>query len=338
MNKFNSWMGEYQTGWREGRVSTTECGNQNGVSRNYILPPEHWEEGLWPGIRSGSSNSLPQYLADKRVQKHQGVHNLKSSWVACANLFFPFRESADDLALLAAFLRNSLKADIRTVDAIELEYAEDGDLHPAPLLGESGGARGTGQTSPDVAFLVNNGGGIVLTESKLTEHSFYSCSARAREGSTERPGNADPTRCLRVREVLANPATQCHQTAWGRKYWERLKDAVDEEAVIKLAACPAAHAGYQLFRQQALAEGYAMKYPLVISAVTYDGRNDDLVGCLTTTGVGDFPSGWGALFKGKARFDTWTHQAWVGWVRTHQTGRWSSWLDWIQLRYGYSEE
>lgn len=54
--------------------------------------------------------------------------------------------------------------DVVAVDAIELEYAEVGELHPSTLLGELGGSRGSGQTSPDFAFLVNGGRGLVLTE------------------------------------------------------------------------------------------------------------------------------------------------------------------------------
>lgn len=218
---------------------------------------------------------------------------------------------------------------------MELEYAEEGALHPAQLLGETGGSRGKGQTSPDIAFLVNGESGIVLTESKLTEHSFYPCSARLREDKPGRPGNPDPARCKRSQLVATNPETMCHQVVWGRKYWERLQGAVDAEAVAKLKACPAAFAGYQLFRQQALAEGYTQKYDLVVSAVAYDERNATLIDSLRSTGIDSFPDGWGALFNGKSRFAAWTHQAWVDWVRQHQTGRWKAWLEWIEARYGY---
>ena len=31
------------------------------------------------------------FLKKSDVQKHDGVHNLKSSWMQCANLYFPFR-------------------------------------------------------------------------------------------------------------------------------------------------------------------------------------------------------------------------------------------------------
>src|SRR5439155_7652146 len=105
--------------------------------------------------------------------------------------------------------------------------------------------------------------------------------------------------------------------------------------VARLKACPAALAGYQLFRQQAPAEGYTQKYGLVVSAVAYDERNDALVDCLRSTGMGFFPQGWGSLFKGTSRFAAWTHQAWLAWVKTHDAaGRWREWVSWIEERYG----
>ena len=128
-----------------------------------------------------------------RVQKHSGANNLKSSWVLCANLYFPFRISRRDRDLLGSFLRQQAAPQIESLDAIELEHSEDGELHPSRLLGEAGGSRGAGQTSPDLGLLVNQGRGLVLVESKFTESDFAPCSARRRKGNTERPRNPDGT-------------------------------------------------------------------------------------------------------------------------------------------------
>ena len=296
-----------------------------------------WEESLWPGLRAGASNEIAAYLTKSGIEKHTGCNNLKSSWVACANLYFPFRGAAEDRALLAAFLRCFVSDTIITVEDIELEYAEEEALAPSTLLGEAGGRRGSGQTSPDVAILVNDHTGIILAESKLTEHSFYSCSARTPVGRPGRPGNPDPKRCMNALAVARDAAASCHQGAWGRKYWERLHGTMDEELLSGLKACPAAFAGYQLFRQQALAEGYTAKYGLVVSAVAYDERNEALIHSLESTGINSFPGGWAALFKGKAKFSAWTHQSWVAWVRQHQTGKWDHWLAWIEARYGLGD-
>ena len=226
MKDFATWMGQYQTEWRRGRISTDEHGEQNGHTHSWIVPPAYWEEGLWPGVRSRSTNSLPHYLRANNVKEHPGVRNLKSSWIACANLYFPFRETAQSKSLIAGFLQSAVSDQIRTVDEVELEYAEKGPLRPSALLGEIGGSRGASQTSPDVAFLVNGGEGIVLTESKLTEHSFYRCSARTRKDSPNRPANPDPDRCKNARVVATNPESICHQVVWGRKYWDRLRGAI----------------------------------------------------------------------------------------------------------------
>ena len=82
---FNEEMAARQTQWRKTHIACQERGKQGGKSYPWILPRHLWEESLWPGIRSGSANSLPEYLQQTQVQKHLNVHNLKSSWVLCAN-------------------------------------------------------------------------------------------------------------------------------------------------------------------------------------------------------------------------------------------------------------
>ena len=335
MGTFDEEMERHQTEWREAHVPSTEMGQQNQVKWPWILPSRMWTEGLWPGIQS----SLPRYLRENYVQKHSGAHNLKSSWVMCANLYFPFRAKAEGRSLFAGFLQEHAAQEVRTVDAIELEYAEPSGstLHPACLLGETEGSRGAGQTSPDLGVLLNDGHGLALVESKFTEHSFYDCSAGRWGRPAGRPRNPDSTRCDDLLAVVNDYASQCHQTAWGRRYWERLVSTVDKGALAKLPRCPAAKNGYQLFRQHALAEGIARsgKYDLVVSVVAVDERNDELDKALHRSKIDGGMRGWGKLFpKAKARFAVFTHQQWVEWVRQHDTvGQWSDWLKYVQARY-----
>ncbi|MFC1783584.1 hypothetical protein ACFL02_08365, partial [Planctomycetota bacterium] len=188
MTDFDQQVAQYQVEWRSKNIANQKWGEQNRVKRPWILPKEIWEEGLWPGIRSSSDHPLAAYLEKYDVEKHDGVHNLKSSWVLCANLYFPFQR---DKELLVGFLKDHVSKDIKSVEAIELEYAEKSPLNPTTLLGEPDkGKRGKHQTSPDVAFLVttdNGGRGLILTENKFTEHSFYECSGR-----DKKYGNPDP--------------------------------------------------------------------------------------------------------------------------------------------------
>ncbi len=339
MTSFDSWMEDHQTEWCAANVASQECGWQNGVRKRWILPSDSWEQGLWPGIASGSENSLPAYLRKNQVQKHTGAHSLKSSWTQCANLYFPFRASRDGRGLFASFLKRHVDSYIDSLDEIELEYADKGNLHPSRLLGEKRGGRGANQTSPDLGLLVNGGGGLVLVESKLTEHSFYDCSARKAEDRYGRPVNPDPDRCNHPMDVARDPANQCHQATWGRRYWEHLAPVVDWDAMAALPRCPAAKNGYQLFRQQAMAEGIARsgKYDLVVSAVAVDERNESLGAALRRSGVAGLRQ-WGTMFQGRARFAVFTHQQWVAWVREHDTaGRWSDWLHYVRSRYGLGE-
>lgn len=339
MKHFDRWMTQHQVEWRKANLPSMECGRWGGRKYPWILPEDSWEEGLWPGIRTGSENSLPAYIESAGVQKHAGLHNLKSSWVLCANLYFPFRGSADGKALLASFLKGCVAGEINSIDEMELEYADDGELHPSRLLGEEGGTRGANQTSPDLGLLVNgNRGGLLLVEIKLTEKSFYECSAWRHRGSVRRPGNPDPDRCHQPVEVARNHAALCHQTAWGRRYWEHLAPVVDEEALAGLSHCPAMRHGYQLFRQQALAEGIAQsgRYDLVVSAVAVDERNCHLDAALSRTGVEGLRD-WERLYKGRAGFAVFTHQEWVRWVKEHDTEqKWNDWLAYVCSRYGFS--
>jgi len=338
---FDKSLEAYQVVWRRAHIADQRQGTQNGRSRPWVLPSELWEKGLWPGIRSGSAHSLPAYLAEKRVEKHKGVHNLKSSWMLCANLYFPFGRDKG-LPILAGFLKVHVSPRIEAVEAVELEYEEAPPLDPQTLLGEpEGGQRGANQTSPDVAFLVRTAGGkgLVLTENKLVEHSFYPCSGRKPQKR-----NPDSRRCLDWPQLLADLPGQCWQMQWeqgprkNRKYWEHIR--LSDHGRRVLTQCPAATAGYQLFRQQALAEGIAEsgRYDLVVSGVAYDARNDALIHCLHDTGVEDFAAGWSALFDGRAQFATFTHQQWVAWVRAHDPAdQWRDWLSYVEARYGYGE-
>ena len=125
MQNFDVWMTEYQTRWRETHIACKELGWQNKKQYPWILPARLWEEGLWPGIRSGSANSLPDYLRRNNVQKHQSVHNLKSSWMQCANLYFPFGGSPEGRSIFAGFLHENVADEVHSVDVVELEqYAK----------------------------------------------------------------------------------------------------------------------------------------------------------------------------------------------------------------------
>ena len=335
MSDFDTYVQEQQVNWRSRHIACQEYGEHNGKERPWILPRQVWQENLWPKIRSDSEHSLPDYLEKNNIDKHTGVHNLKSSWVLCANLYFPFQHNPE---MFAGFLKEKVSRLVESVDKIELEYAEEQPLNPTILLGEpDSGKRGKNQTSPDVAFIINGGKGLMLTENKFTEHSFYECSGRKKEH-----GNPDIKRCLDFGLVSSDTANNCYQCHWedgsrkNRKYWDYI--TVNEKGRKLLKRCPAAVSGYQLFRQQALAEAIARsnKYDFVISCVAYDERNETLVGSLSGTGIADFTKDWACLFEGKAKFTTFTHQQWVDWVRKNDTqGLWKEWLSYVEERYGY---
>lgn len=334
---FSHQQRDSQREWRKQHVSSPVWGSQNGTNHEHIIPKAEWLQTVWEGIR----RDLEQYLIENKIHSHTGTHNLLSSWVLCANLYFPARLNPSMKRLMTEFLKQHVSSTIKEITCVELEFAfPAGDtLHPSLLLGEQDGNRGSGQTSPDVAFKVatETGVGIVLTECKYTEHSFYGCSARRTDTRGEKKGNPDPSRCLKGGTAY-DYASICHQLSatWGRKYWQFLKLA--PVARKKLNRCPAATAGYQLFRQQALANGIYQsgQYDLVASCVALDGGNTTLLNSLKSTGIADVQTEWGPLFDGSILFRTWTHRQWVEFVRANQTnGEHDSWLKYLNERYGY---
>ncbi len=333
-----------QEQWREAHISTKEFGTQNPPSEpkerkyRHIVPFLYWQETLWKDIRKDLVNYIDN--PSDKIKAHEGVHNLLSSWILCANLYFYSKLNEKFRALMLGFLRQKVSEEIIELMDIELEFAfpEFDPLHPKYLLGEKYGSRGWKQTSPDVAFFVNTkmGKGIILTECKYTEHHFYHCSTRPDPKKPKLNPNPDFSRCLKPKRDYDYKSI-CHQTTkWNRKYMDLIEFSTIAENV--LLQCPAASDGYQLFRQQTFAEGIAKssRFDLVVSSVAFDERNTELINCLRSTGVNDFQSDWGPLFNGKTIFKTWTHQEWVQFVRENQmNNEFTDWLVYLNERYGY---
>lgn len=299
MSDFDVYTREHQRKWRLKNLQNQIPGKHNGVEYPFILPKEIWQQSLWKGIQADSSQPLTTYLEKNQIDHHTGVHNLRSSWVLCANLYFPFRQ---DKELMTGFLRQHVSSEIAAVTDIELEYAAEPPNDPKTLLGEPEGTRGKNQTSPDVAFLFKSKDGtegIVLTENKFVEHSFYPCSGRK-----SKYGNPDARRCLDFNVMYADLQNQCYLKNWkaegreNRKYWDYV--TISDEGRKLLKKCPAAVAGYQLFRQQALAEAFIRsgKFSQAISCVAYDARNETLQRSLKSTGI-DKIDDWGKCLTGK---------------------------------------
>jgi hypothetical protein len=248
--------------------------------------------------------------------------------------------------VFAQFLSFRLALRITSIENIELEYAAPGNLEPKRLLGELGGMRGSGQTSPDVAVLFScedGSSGIYLIENKYTEHSFYDCSGAAKTVSKMHsllglPPNKQPERCRQAIDIYRRPENMCQQQAWGRKYWSLLKDTINEEYLKACGHCPALRGGYQLFRQQALAQGLAESgiFDHVISGVAYDSRNYVLKNCLRNIGIDSFITGWAGLFNTThVRFHCFSHQDLVQYAGKSRSSLAQKWRKYITDRYDY---
>lgn len=338
MNAFRTSILSDQMKWKKKYLPhITKEGFQNKQSFGHILPKANQEDNFYLSIRSDLFDKARGYLELNHIKPHTGIHNLLSSWALCANLYWPFN-NPEGKKLLAEYLKAQTNLDIETIESLELEYEDiDPNLKPKYLLGEDdNGLRGSGQTSPDLAVIFKNRkgeNGILLIESKFTEHSFYVCSGYKKQTSSERDPNHETKRCLTTKGILSSYYTDCHLNTWGRKYWELLSGDLDQNEFSSLKRCPMSTCCYQLFRQQALAKGFQKKYSVVASCVAMDERNSTLVNSGSRTGLKPFPEGWRRLFPG-LYFFWFTHQSWFEFVKAHNNnGRWTDWIKYIDERY-----
>ena len=322
---------ELQVNWRERQEIGKEYGSQNGKTRPWIVPKSEWEKTIWLELRK----DLLNYLLKEDVQHHIGVHNLLSSWILCSNLYFGAYINDGFRELFRQFLEKKLEVNIDVINKIYLEFAMDSDLSPTNLLGEPEGKRGSGQTSPDVAVDLSSGKEniLLLIECKYTEHSFYNCSGRKSKIKSGLVPNPKPERCIN-KETIMDFKNNCHQILWGRKYWNFIK--ISEYGKKNLIKCPASVGGYQLIRQQALAEGILLsgKFNKVFSCVAYDGRNESLMSAMKLTGINSIKKEWENFFDIKSKFIVWEHQEWVEYVRKNKRKQFEKdWIKYISERY-----
>jgi hypothetical protein len=334
-------MLEQQLTWRKRQQALSqEFGPWVGKLYPHIFPRGLEHQNLWPGLWPDGQFPLQPYLVEGDIQAHKGMGNLLSSWALCASLYFPFGRSEEGRRILAGFLREHMRLPVATVDRVELEWqhGENPRFRPPVLLGERDGSRGSNQTSPDVAFegITDDGGAfLVLTEVKFMERHFYPCSVFRKPELREAAMQSGLGACRRT-PVRFAPGPICAQASLlGRRYWEHIEDVFDRDA--RLSCCPAAMDGYQILRQQALAEALAKHgaFDLVVSSVACHAGNTDLLGCLRTAGIRDIRIDWAPLFRGKARFLVFTHQEWVRHVREQtELPDWcGNWLEYVKARY-----
>ena len=329
---FRKEMQEQQAKWRAKALpEIEERGKWRGEPYDHILPQSEWTMGLYPEIQA----AIPEYIAKCKIKPHTAKNSLVSSWVLGANLYFPFGQLLEGKQVLADFLREAVDSRIQAVTEVILEFEEEEPRGTQSILGEAGGSRGANQTSPDVAVRVqldDGTKGLVLVEVSFCEATFESCSAK------EKALDLLDARmkCSDLALVLADPSFCCEQHASvGRRYFDHLGKPLANASPAKGASCPAAANGYQLFRQQALAEGLAASgvYGLVASCLAYHEGNSALDGCLKGSGISHV-SEWGTLFAGRAPFKAFSHQDWARYVASSPSAeRWAFWIEWVDTRY-----
>ncbi|MFQ5923126.1 MAG: hypothetical protein ACE5M4_09805 [Anaerolineales bacterium] len=340
MTKFYEAAKQHQIAWRSKHLTDViALGLHAGKEYPHLIPSDVWLHGLFPPI----GETLRQYIAEEKIQPHSHKHNLLSSWMLCANMYFPFRGNKEGLKLLSAFLASKLRIGEWEVEGLELEYSAEPPLDPGTLLGETRGRRGASQTSPDIAFqLTRSSGtkGLILVECKYVESGFSGCSGYLETDVTKkgRSPNLNPERCNKPADIIADPAGFCHLVSWSRRYWEHLGPIANQDAFANLSYCPARSSGYQLLREYAYAQAIfdSGEYEEVIYAIAWDRRNEALTNSMRRVGFGDIESGWQQLFPRGVPIRTWSHDEWVGYVDRRGGPKWADWVDYVRARYDLS--
>ena len=78
-----------QLAWRNTQGFSPEHGFQNKKEYPYIISKREWTKTVWDPIRK----DLLKYLKEQNIQHHSGTHNLLSSWILCANLYYICRQN-----------------------------------------------------------------------------------------------------------------------------------------------------------------------------------------------------------------------------------------------------
>jgi hypothetical protein len=313
-----------QLNWRKKQKNLpVEYGFQYGFKYPHVIPKNVWIKTVFDPF----NDELLKYLQKEKIQHHTGSHNLLSSWVLCSNLYFGTIINDNQKELFRKYLESKLDIKIDKIKDIHLELVLPKSLSPKVLLGEAGGIRGTRQTTPDLAieFISNGKNGLILVECKYTEQSFYDC-----------PGKKVNKKPCQECDNINTIEKECIQNEWGRKYWEYISISENGKKILKF--CPAYIGGYQIFRQQALAEGIKKigDYENIWSCIAYDGRNTGLMKSMERIGVSSIKDEWEKLFVLNTKFFVWEHQEWVKYVNDNGDGKFNKdWVIYIKNRYNF---
>jgi len=215
---------------------------ETDAGRPWVLKPEHKKHNLYD----------PDWWHFIEGHEHRWARALNSSQCFAVNLFAPLAIDQD----LAKHVWPSISPNRPLQDndtiSVEFEYTPQG---AAKWLGERGQP-----TQVDVVFIIQRDSTVIgqlLIEVKFTESKFGSCRG-ALPTKGKKAGNPDPSRCLNLQSILAEPANHCWMVeAEGRKYWDIIcgqDSSLTLTSLPQTEPCPFRHSLYQLMRNRVLAD------------------------------------------------------------------------------------
>lgn len=233
-------MKNHQIWWagENGIASLLERRKDGGPS--WVLRDEHKTKNL-------KDASWWKYIEGK---EHRWARSLLSSQCFAVNLFGPMKHNST--LAKEVFLNLITHRTLESDDTVNVSFEYTPTRGPK-WLGET-----RQPTQIDVCFTIqrfNQFIGYLLIEVKFTESEFGSCRGAA-ESTPKKPGNPNPSWCLDLQSVIANPKERCWMADTkenGRRYWEYMLSPDAPFHFSTSAPCPFRHSLYQLMRNQVMA-------------------------------------------------------------------------------------
>lgn len=324
MQEFDKRMREQQARYKTVTLGITAQGKWRGKEYPHILPEDKWDLNLWDGIRKEAQF----YFNDNNIGWHKDKHNLLSSQIMCANIFFPLKQHLD---VLKPWLSNHFH-DVGNVVDLDFEYIGPKGKN---YFNENGG-RGQNRTSSDVSITWLDSAkrkNMLLLEFKFTESAFGECGKQ---------NNPDRSRCLSSEKVVNSPQTQCYRTEVGRTYWDiilRNDSPFRRETLTTEKYCPFRYDFYQLMRNQLLAHCIQLDreagFNRVEFGVIYHADNDKLLRMSHPfDGERNPLMAWTSMLKNPDSFNSLTVQDILSTIEAGLPGDLTGWRTYLEKRYG----
>ncbi len=232
---FRERMEDKQSVFKTEILGIKQMGLLRGNPYPHVLPEDAWSLNLWREI----AYDAIKHFAQSEIVWHPSKHNMLSSQVLCANIFYPLREH---LNVIHTWMQ-SCQLDVGEVVDLNFNfvshknYLHERDDRGLPPIAD------LSITWVDMAKRRN----LLLLSFKFAEANLGECSPA---------GNPNPKRCYVSSKVVGSPRSQCYRVQQGRRYWDVINSASGplwKDSLVIEKYCPFRYDFFHLMRGQLLA-------------------------------------------------------------------------------------